>query len=126
MTELVKLLVNGEAVLEYNKKIELTENQQAYIDDMDQIMDKGIELGGESIAKPELMQKSQFVAFTLMGYLKVKNDESAIAMFSYLVNRLPELKQVEAKYERSVLGIEFIFDQDHLNWQKIELSGLKH
>jgi len=89
MTELVKLLVNGETVLEYNKNVELAENQRAYIDDMDQMMDKGIELGGESIAKPEL-------------------------------------KQVEAKYERSVLGIEFIFDQDHLNWQKIELSGLKH
>jgi hypothetical protein len=41
-------------------------------------------------------------------------------MFTYLVNRMPELKQVKAKSKDSKVGVEFVFDEIKPEGQKIE------
>jgi len=126
MSEIVKLLVDDDVVLEYNKAIPLPENQKAYLDNMDNMMANGIELGGKKLQQPELTQKAQFVALNMLGHLKQNDDASAIAMFSYLVNRLPELKQVIAKHQESKVGVEFVFDGEYADWQKVEFFPRKH
>jgi len=126
MVEMVKLLVDDQIVLEYNKSIPLPEQQLGYLEKMDAMMTKGIELGGNKISQPDNTQKAQFVALNMLIHLKQSDDTGAIAMFSYLVNRLPDLKQVKAKYINDKVGIEFVFDRDHSNWQKVEFTPLKH
>lgn len=126
MSKLVKVLVNDEVVLEYNRDIPLPEQQHAYLDNMDIMMAKGIELGGDKVSQPDLTQKAQFVALNMLSHLKQNDDAAAIAMFSYIVNRLPELKQIKAKYIENKVGVEFVFDRDHTNWQKVEFKPLKH
>jgi len=67
-----------------------------------------------------LQQKTQFVALNLVNALNKDDDQTAIIMFTYLVNRMPELKQVKAKSKDSKVGVEFVFDEIKSEGKKIE------
>ncbi len=118
-TNVVKLLLSGEEALSYDKSIPLPESQREYLDNMDKKMDQGFDFAGETILNPAQPQKSQFVAFNMVQALENKDDQTAIIMFTYLVNRLPALKQVRARSENGKIGVEFIFDQVKPPGQKI-------
>lgn len=115
----VKFLLGGNEMLSYDKSKLLPDSQREYLDMMDEKMDQGFELIGEKIDNPDQQQKSQFVAFNLVHALENNDDQTAIMMFTYLVNRLPDLKQVKARSEEGKVGIEFIFDEVKPDGQKI-------
>ena len=70
MSESMVVLLNGEALIEYDRTKELPEKQRQYLDRMDRQMDEGIILGNENIESPDQQQRAQFVAFTLVNAIQ--------------------------------------------------------
>ena len=87
MSDMMVVLLNGEALFEYDRTRPLAEKQQQYLDRMDRQMDEGITLGNEAIAKPDQQQRAQFVAFTLLTAIEQDNEAVIAAMNSYLAVR---------------------------------------
>jgi len=91
-------------------------------------MSKGIVLVEQSITQPDLQQKTQFIALNCVNALLQNNDQIAIIMFTYLVDRMPDLKQAKAKtkksesHENHKIGIEFIFDEVKSEGQKLHFQ----
>ena len=53
MSNLMAVLLNGVAQLEYYRDRPLPDHQALHLDKMDQRMDQGIQVGEESVSKPE-------------------------------------------------------------------------
>jgi hypothetical protein len=124
MSEKVAFLLDGQEMLTYDRGQDLPEQHKSYLDKMDEHMNEGINLSGDRIVNPDLQQKTQFVALNLVDALQKEDDQTAIMMFTYLVNRMPDLKQAKGKIQKSdsgpKIGIEFIFDEVKPEGQKIE------
>lgn len=105
--------LNNSALLEFDRRKPVPGLQRRYLETMDQRMDQGIELEGQFIAKPDLLQRTYFVSETLYNALFDNNDTLAIAMCTWLAKRIPELKQLKAIGEDiENIKIELVFDRD--------------
>lgn len=119
------VLINGEALFEYDRTKVLPEQQKNYLDRMDQKMKSGIQLGDENVVNPDQQQRAQFVALTLLKAVE-KDDEATIAaMSAYLAVRYPDLKQVKADTDQESHKVMFdlIFDQEHKNQVKVSFNA---
>lgn len=114
MKDLMAVLLNGVAQLEYNRNKPLPDYQGAYLDKMDQKMDAGIEVDGRLVSDPDLGQKAQFVAANLLHAIKSDDEAGAAAMCTYLAVRLPDLRQVKIVEQEGEVGIELVFDEDYV------------
>lgn len=125
MSDSMVVLLNGEAVIEYDRAIPLAEKQRQYIDKMDSQMDEGITLGNESIVNPDQQQRAQFVAFTLLTAIQNDNEATIAAMSAYLAIRYPDLKQIKADTDQNSSKVMFdlIFDQEHKNQVKVSFNA---
>jgi len=125
MSDSMVVLLNGEAMFEYDRTRALPENQRQYLDRMDQQMDAGITLGNENIVNPDQQQRAQFVAFTLVTAIQEDNEAVIAAMNSYLAVRYPDLKQVKADTDEGSKKVMFdlIFDQEHKNQVKVSFNS---
>ena len=125
MSDSMVVLVNGEALFEYDRTKPLPENQRQYLDRMDQQMNEGITLGNEAISNPDQQQRAQFVAFTLITAIQQDNEAAIAAMNSYLAIRFPDLKQIKADTDESSKKVMFdlIFDQEHKNQVKVSFNA---
>ena len=94
-----KLLVifNKEPVLEYDRSKPIPGKQRQYLDNMDERMDQGIQLGDAFIENPNPLQRAQFVANSLVNSLLKQNFEQAVAMCTFLGKRMPDLQQKNVK-----------------------------
>ncbi len=109
---LLYVVVNDEALLEFDRSKPVPGHQRQYIDNMDSQMDQGIQLGKDFIQNPNALQRSQFVANSLVNHLLKEKYSVAIAMCTYLAKRMPELKQIKCKEESDKsLSIELVFDR---------------
>ena len=125
-TQIVHVVVNNQPMLEFDRAKEIPEEQMQYVNDMDKRMDAGVELNGEKIANPDPMQRSQFVANTLVSALYQENYSLAAAMFTWMGVRLPGLKQVQAKGDITTnMKVDLIFDRDY-NTSKMEQTVAFH
>ena len=124
MSDKVAFLLDGEEVLTYDRTQSLPDKQREYLDQLDEQLKQGFVLANEKIDKPNLQQKTQFIALNLVHALSKEDDNNAIMMFSYLVNIMPDLKQAKAKLKETKVGqqvgVEFIFDEVKPAGQKIE------
>ena len=75
MSNVMAVLLNGTAQIEYNREIALPARQRDYLDRMDQDMDAGIQLGNRFIDVPDQLQRAQFVALHLVQSLLVDNEQ---------------------------------------------------
>jgi len=108
------VIVNDEPVLEFDRSKPVPGHQRQYLDNMDSQMDQGIQLGNDFIQQPNALQRSQFVANSLINHLFKDEYSVAIAMCTYLGKRLPDLKQVKCKGEENKeLSIELVFDRSY-------------
>ena len=127
MSDKVGFLLDGQEVLTYDRSQALPDKQREYLDILDKQMDEGFILSDEKINKPNLQQKTQFIALNLVNTLLKEDDNTAIIMFTYLVNRMPDLKQARAKTKDSdsgqKVGVEFVFDEIKSEGQKIEFKA---
>lgn len=124
MSDKVGFLLDGQEVLTYDRSQVLPDKQREYLDIIDAQMNEGFVLSDQKVENPNLQQKTQFVALNLVQALLKEDDNTAIIMFTYLVNRMPELKQAKAKTKTSEsgdqIGVEFVFDEVKVEGQKIE------
>ena len=109
---LLYVIVNDEALLEFDRSKPVPSHQLQYLDNMDSQMDQGIQLGSDFIKQPNALQRSQFVANALVNHLFKDEYSVAIAMCTYLAKRMPDLKQIKCKGEEGKeLSIELVFDR---------------
>jgi hypothetical protein len=110
------VIFNNEAVLEFDRSKPLPGQQRSYLDKMDMQMDAGIQLGDDYINEPNILQRSQFVANSLVNSLLKQNYDQAIAMCTYLGKRIPDLKQIKCEGvegDDGGISIEFVYDRDY-------------
>lgn len=125
MSDSMVVLLNGEALFEYDRTKTLLDKQREYLDRMDTQMDDGIRLGNDAIANPDQQQRAQFVAFTLLTAIKQNNEPVIAAMNSYLAIRYPDLKQIKADTDdnSSKVMFDLIFDEEHKNQVKVSFDA---
>ncbi len=116
---LLYVIVNDEAVLEFDRGKPVPGHQRQYLDTMDSQMDQGIQLGKDFIKNPNPLQRSQFVANSLVNHLFKDDYSVAIAMCTYLAKRMPDLKQIKCKGEKGKeVSIELVFDRSYQQSQQ--------
>lgn len=124
MTNIMAVLLNGIAQLEYDRDRLLPDHQALYLDKMDEKMDEGIQVGEATIQKPDLNQRAQYAAANLAHAIKTDDESMAAAMCSYLAIRLPELKQVKIEDNDGEVSIEMVFDEDYRKQVAVQFTGL--
>jgi len=115
MSNVMAVLLDGVAQLEYNRERLLPDQQAAYLDKMDAKMSEGISIGDEEILNPDINQRAQFVVANLLHAIKSDNEQLAAAMCSYLALRLPDLKQVKINEQDGQVSIEFDYENEYSN-----------
>lgn len=123
---LLVAVLNGEAVIEYDRDKSLPENQLEYLNKMDKKMQDGIPSGQGNIFAPDLEQKAQFVANQLMMAIKGDNEQLIAASMAYLATRLPDLKQVSGKEQDSEMQISLIYDREYTPPQTVNFVKPEH
>lgn len=119
-------VVNGDSEVEYDRSIPLAEQQQAYLDKMDEKMDMGIPSGQGNIFAPDQEQKAQFVANQLMMAIETDDEQLISASMAYLATRLPGLKQVTSKEKDGQQQITLIHDREYSPPQEIKFVKPEH
>ena len=114
------VVINGQAVIEYDRRKPLAPRQQSFLARMDRDMDSGIGMDGQQEASPDLLARARFVANSLLQALEVENDSVAAATCAYLAVRLPELKQVRADKKDGQMHIDLVFDKPHVPTQTVQ------
>jgi len=117
---LLAVVINGQSVLEYDRRKPLPARQNLFLDHMDQDMDAGITLDGQRIAQPDPMRRAQFVANHLVQAAESGDENLAAAACAYLAVRLPGLKQVRADRMDGQLHIDLVFDKPYAPVQTVQ------
>ena len=121
MSEKLTIVLDEQAVLEYDRNKALSDSQLTYLDKMDEAMENGINVGQEKIESPDLQQKAQFVALQLVRSLHDENDAVIAASCSYLANRMPDLLQVVAKtMEGKGFYCDLVFDKPYVQEASVQ------
>ena len=68
-------------------------------------------MGNKNISNPNQLERAYFVANQLLIAIQTDNEMLASAACAYLANRIPDLKQVEAKKQGASLSILLRFDK---------------
>lgn len=123
MKNIMAVLLNGIAQLEYDRDKPLPPQQELYLDKMDQKMEEGIQVGDEIISRPDRNLRAQFVAANLAHAILSDQEASAAALCAYLANRMPDLKQVKISdnNEENQLSIELVFDEEYQKQISVQL-----
>ena len=124
MSNLLAVLLNDIAQLEYHRDKTLPVRQAAYLDRMDAKMDAGILIGDTTIDNPDINQRAQFIAGNLLGALKSNDEEMAAALCTWLANRLPDLKQVKMVEDGENVTIDLVFDEEYEKQAAVTFSKL--
>ena len=119
---MMQVFVNGQSQIDYDRSKSLPEKQLEYLDKMDEEMSSGLELAGEKINEPDLLQRAQFVAGYLAQALISENDAMIAASCAWLALRLPDLKQVKITQDDQQISIDLVFDENRVNQVKVDLS----
>ncbi len=122
MSNVMGVLLDGVAQLEYDREKLLPDHQEAYLDKMDQKMAQGITIGDEEIKDPDINQRAQFVVGNLVHALKTDNEQVAGAMCSYLALRMPDLKQIKITEHDGEVSIEFDYENEYSNQVAVEFN----
>jgi hypothetical protein len=125
MSDLMAVLLNGVAQLEYDRAKPLPDHQALYLDKMDEKMRAGIEIGGQRIPQPDLGQRAQFVAANLAHAIKTNDEASAAAMCTYLAVRLPDLQQVKITDQNGDFAIDLVFDEAYVRQVPVQFTPLQ-
>ena len=122
MSNKLVVVINGQAVIEYDRNKRLPGHQREFLDKMDMDMQAGIELGGERIANPDLQSRAKYVAIHLINAIVNEHDSMIAATCAYLANRLPDLKQIKANEQNEMFSFDLVFDQDYNNAVNVEFE----
>jgi len=124
MSNMLAVLLNGIAQLEYDRERPLPSHQAAYLDKMDTKMDAGILAGDATIQNPDINQRAQFIAANLVSAMKSNDEEMTAALCTWLANRLPDLKQVKIDEDGDRISIDLVFDEEYGKQAAVSFSTL--
>ena len=124
MSNMLAVLLNGIAQLEYDRDKPLPPHQAAYLDKMDTKMDAGILADDATIKNPDINQRAQFIAANLVGAMKSNDEEMTAALCTWLANRLPDLKQVKIEEHGDRVSIDLVFDKEYGKQTAVTFSKL--
>ena len=113
MSDIMAVLLNGVAQLEYDRNRPLTDYQQAYLDAMDEKMDAGIIIDGAMIEHPDDNQRIQFVVANMLHAMKSGQEGMTSALCSYIAMHLPELKQIKITEQDYNVSFDLVFNEDY-------------
>ena len=122
MNNILAVLLNDVAQLEYNRDQQLPPHQALYLEKMDTQMDEGIQVDSTIIPNPDINQRAQFVAGNLADAILNDQESAAAALCSYLAKILPDLKQVKitqstngdsSSASNNEISIELVFDESY-------------
>ena len=113
MSNKLVVVVNGQAVIEYDRNKRLPGHQREFLDKMDADMQQGVEIGGEQIPNPDLKARAKYVAIHLINAIMNEHDGMIAASCAYLANRLPELKQIKVNEQNEEFSFDLVFDQEY-------------
>lgn len=118
----VTVLVDDEVQVEYQRGKPLAEPQRVYLDRMDEQMQAGFHLGGIAVAKPDNLQRAQFVAIQVIEALQAGNDAMIAAGCAYLASRLPDLTQVIARLSERGFSVELVFNEPYVKEVAVDFT----
>jgi hypothetical protein len=124
MSNILAVLLNGIAQLEYDREKPLPPHQADYLDKMDTKMDAGILVDEATIQNPDINQRSRFIAANLHGAMKSNDEEMTAALCTWLANRLPDLKQVKIEEDGDRISIDLVFDEEYGRQAAVSFSKL--
>ena len=124
MSDMLAILLNGIAQLEYDRDKILPDHQELYLDKMDTKMDEGIMIDNSLVTTPDKNQRLQFVASNLAHAILTDNETMAAAMCTYLAVREPGLKQLKIDNQGDGINIEMDFDEPYLSQTVVQFSPL--
>ena len=124
MSNMLAVLLNGIAQLEYDRDKPLPPHQAAYLDKMDTKMNAGILVDDTTVENPDINQRAQFVAANLVGAMKSDDEEMTAALCTWLANRLPDLKQVKIDEAGDRVSIDLVFDEEYGKQTAVSFSKL--
>ena len=114
MKNIMAVLLNDIAQLEYDRDRPLSDYQETYLNSMDEKMDReGIDIDGQRIDNPDQNQKIQFIAANLLSAMRSDNEGLTSALCTYLATRIPDLKQIKYTDRDGEVTIDLVFDEDY-------------
>ena len=119
MSNLLAVLLNDIAQLEYDRNKPLPPHQAAYLDKMDTKM-----VNETTIENPDINQRARFIAANLLSAMKSNDEEMTAALCTWLANRLPDLKQVKIDDEGDRIAIDLVFDEAYGKQAAVSFSKL--
>jgi len=119
-------VVDGDAVIEYDRSRALPPEQLEYLDKMDEKMDISIPDGQGNVLAPDQTQKAQFVASQLMMAIETDNEALISASMAYLANRLENLRQVSSRICGEQKEITLVYDKDYTPAQEVKFVRPEH
>lgn len=102
------IVVNDRLVYECDRSTRLDDQQLEFLDKMDQDMDRGFRIHGETISQPDMKQKATFVAMNLLKALKQEDQAKTAVACAYIRQRLPGVIEVHARDLGDRIHIEFV------------------
>ena len=124
MSNLLAVIINGVAQVEYRRDVSLSDKQREFLDRMDQEMDAGFELAGNFYANPAVAERAQFVATQLIQSIQANNEQRTAATCSYLADRIKELKQIKATVDdKGSMDVDLVFTESYNNQVAVSFSA---
>lgn len=123
MSEKLVVVVNGQAVIEYDRSKRLPGHQRQFLDKMDQDMDQGVEIAGERVMNPAPDVRAKYVAIHLINAIVNEDDGMIAAMCAYLASRFPDLKQVKALEYKDEFSFDLVFDKAYSNAVNVQFDS---
>ncbi|MDH5766548.1 MAG: hypothetical protein OEZ38_11085 [Gammaproteobacteria bacterium] len=113
MINVLTILINDQAVFEFDRDTGLDDQQLKFLDKIDSDMDRGLKMSGKLFERPDAEQRVRFIVMNLIKALQ--QDEQAIIRSScaYLINRRPQLVEVHVKDGENSVEIELIDEQNN-------------
>lgn len=124
MADILTVVINDDAVLEYDRDKALPERQLVFLENMDAELAESVVVDGVRLSRPELGERSRFVALNLISALNEGNDPKAAAMCAWLATRLPDLQQVVAGSVGGRLNVDLVFDRPYVKEVKVGIDQL--
>jgi hypothetical protein len=108
---MLRLVVNGVVVLDYQPQARLPGHVRDFLARMDADMDDGFSLAGQVVEQPDDMQRVQFVAVQLFQSFMREKERLRAASCAWLCHRMPELREVKVDDSEEEISLELVMDK---------------
>lgn len=117
---------NAEKVLEYHHDRPLSAKQLSDLEIIDNKLNAGFSVDGQSITDPTDLDKATFMAHALTNALNLEDEAKAALSCTYLATRYKNLKQIRVVDKSDQPSIRLIFDQEYVKEVPLTFTPKKH